>query len=158
MRRASRILLAAGNCVVALFLFLKYVYNPVWDGTLMGPYPGRPYEGDLPKGPAAFFAVDSVRLEVYETAGTNNPILVIRSERGDVLSRALLVPERRNGERDVIAATVRDLRMHKRKLYSCHGLGGPIILITCDWEWGGREGGLLCLKDDLSFGEMWLSW
>ncbi len=137
---------------------LMFVHNPMWDGTLMGPYIGVTYEEEVVGEPVSSLNLKDAGLAIYEIEEKDNPVLIIRSKEGDLLSQTLLLPEKEYEDGEVLKAFLKDLRLHRRQYFSQHAGDGITVLITCNWEWGGKEAGLLCLNNDFSFKEMWLSW
>jgi hypothetical protein len=145
--------------VVALLtagvLGLRSCQRAGWESSLRGPYVSLPFTGDLTDPPISVLPVPSRgELQVYELASYTNPVLVLRSEAGAVRWSRLLVPEQQFGDGPVERASVRELRL-RRLERDKHGYE---VFFTCDWDWGGREGGLIDLDRDYEFKSFRISW
>jgi hypothetical protein len=126
-----------------------------WEASLFGPYGGSPFAGALTNPPTSTLSIPSHgRLEVYELASEIVPVLVFRSQQGDVQWSRLLLPERRLDDGSVKRAGVRQMRLVRLERDS-HGFE---VLLTCDWDWGGMEGGLLDLDNNYGFKSFRISW
>lgn len=126
-----------------------------WERSLMGPYSGREYTGELTNEPVSIISIPlHGRLEVYEPASENAPVLAMRSEAGAIQWSRLLLPERKTGNGQVQQAWVRSLRLEKLD----QNRNGCEVLLTCDWEWGGKERGLIDLDSHFEFKSFRLSW
>ena len=66
----------------------------------------------------------------------------------------MLVPERQLAGGGVERAGVRELRLHRLERDGAR----YEVYITCDWEWGGKEGGLIDLDSEYGFKSFRLSW
>jgi len=64
------------------------------------------------------------------------------------------MPEKKFNDGTVGTAGLRELRLRSLEQRRT----GPVIFITCDWDWGGREGGLIDLDDACAFRSFRLSW
>ena len=94
------------------------------------------------------------RLEVHELQSYTNPVVLLRSLSGDVQWSRLLIPEKARQDGTVDHASLRELH-----LQSCEQRGtGSVIFVTCVWDWGGKEGGLIELDADYGFKSFSLSW
>lgn len=126
-----------------------------WESSLFGPYTGQPFEGEIANPPVSMLTIPSHgRLEVYELVSEQVPVLVLRSERGAVLWSRWVLPERRLDDGSVIRAGVRQLRLVRLER-DRHGFE---VFFTCDWDWGGMEGGLIDLDNDYGFKSFRISW
>jgi hypothetical protein len=122
---------------------------------LHGPFEGAVYTGTLSTQPVSVLPVRGIgQLEVHEPPGENVPALVLRASDGNLRWARLLRPERREDDGSVTAYFVRDLRLrHIRRSPEGHR-----VRVSCFWEWGGQEGGLIYLHPDYSFRAFALSW
>ena len=126
-----------------------------WERTLFGPYAGIPFTGDLTNPPASVLPIPSHgRLEVHELPSHTAPVVALRSEQGVIQWSRLLVPERHLDDGRTEHAGVRELRLHRLE----RDRVGYEVFITCDWDWGGREGGLIDLDSAYGFKSFRLSW
>jgi hypothetical protein len=136
-------------------LGLRSCQRAGWERSLWGPYSGLQFTGEITNTPVSALLIPlHGRLEVYELASQTGPVLVLRSKTGAVQWSRLLVPERRLDDGQLQQAWVRELRLEQLK----QGDNGHQVLITCDWEWGGREGGLIDLDSNYGFKGFRLSW
>jgi hypothetical protein len=126
-----------------------------WESSLRGPYPGLPFADVFTNSPASVLLVPSGgQLEVYELVAHTNPVLVLRSETGAVKWSRLLMPEQRLRDETVERASVRGLRLKRLE----HHKQGHEVLFTCDWDWGGKESGLIDLDTEYGFKSFSISW
>lgn len=145
-------------CSVALlaaaFLGFRIFAFRFWERSLTGPFTGIAYTGTLPSQPTSTLplSVDS-RLEFYEVPDASVPVLVLRHGTAVQWSQ-LLLPQRQQPNGSTSTASIRDARLQRRVFT----LSGTRALFTCDWDWGGREGGLLYLASDKSFDHFGISW
>jgi hypothetical protein len=141
--------------VAASVLGIRSCQRAGWESSLRGPYFGLPFTGALTNRPTSVLAVRSHgELEVYELASYSAPVLVLRSDAGAVQWSRVLVPERRLDDGRVERAGVREVRL-KRLERDKHGRE---VFFICDWDWGGREGGLIDLDSDYGFKSFRISW
>lgn len=152
--RRKKILI--GLAVLALgLLALRTCALQFWEGTLWGPYSGAPVGEPVSTQPVSKLALPGGGwLEVHEKPGAENPILLMRRSDGSVRWARWFRPERKDKEGRASHAWVRDLRLHTHERRG----GGHVVRLTCDWEWGGIEGGLLHLDADYEFVSFSLSW
>ncbi len=141
--------------LAALVFGMQSCQRKGWEATLIGPFPGLPYGGAFTNAPVSSLNVSPAGcLEVHEFAGLTAPVLVLRAQDGSVRWSRLLLPERRHDNGTVERAGVRDLKLReweKRETGYC-------IRMTCDWDWGGPEAGLIDLNNDFGFESFRISW
>lgn len=125
-----------------------------WESTLNGPFMGAPYSGSITTAPASALEIPARgRLEVHEVSPLTNPVVVFRSSSGTIQWSRLFVPERkRDGQ--IERAGLRNLLLRQLEERGT----GAVVVISCDWDWGGREGGLIDLDSDYGFKSFRLSW
>lgn len=141
--------------LAASVLGIRSCQRAGWESSLRGPYVGEAFTDHLTNSPVSVLPITSVgKLEVYELASHTNPVLALRSEAGAVQWSRLLVPEQQFGDGPVERARVRELRL-KRLERDRHG---HEVFFTCDWDWGGREGGLIDLDTEYGFKSFRISW
>ena len=141
--------------LVAGFFGLRSCQREGWVRTLKGPYTGNPITGTFTNSPVSVLTLPSRgRLEVHEVASQAAPALVLRSENGAVQWARLLVPERRLDDGRVEHAGVRELRLRRIE----PGGAGYAVLFSCEWDWGGKEGGLIDLDSEYGFKSFRISW
>jgi len=138
-----------------MFVALRSCAQGFWESSLMGPYLGLPYMGHLPDNATSTLDIPKKGIiSIYEIEEFDNPVLLIQTLDGKIISRTLLIPQRTNQEGVVGSTYLREMSLNK---LSCHIRGYKVYFI-CDWGWGGIEKGLLYLNRDLSFKEMCISW
>lgn len=125
-----------------------------WEGSLIGPFAGKPYSGTLPSQPTSTLRLsNNDRLEFCEVSGASVPVLALR--RDDIVQWSqLLLPQRPMPDGSIATAAIRNARFD----YRIFTLSGTRARFTCDWDWGGREGGLVYLTSDRSFDHFGISW
>lgn len=139
----------------ASILGIRSCQRAGWEATLRGPYVGMGFTGDLTNPPVSVLLIPPNRkLEVYEFTSQTAPVLVLRSETGAVQWSRLLVPEQRFNDGQVRRAGVRELRLQKLE----RDRNGHEVFFSCDWDWGGREGGLIDLDGQYAFKSFRISW
>ena len=125
---------------------------------LWGPYVGETYTGELQLLPVSSLELPGVNLEVHQVPGLENAILVCRSVSGHILSQTALIPTRTDENSQTIPPSISEMELvsvyHPIRLTN----ETVCVYVHCDWEWGGREGGLLFLDENFNFKELWLSW
>ena len=126
-----------------------------WERTLHGPFTGVAYTGSITGTPASVLSIPSRgQLEVHETQTRTNPIVLLRSASGDVQWSRLFIPHQKRQDGSVEQAGLRELRLRSWE----QRRSGTVVLVSCDWDWGGREGGLIELDKDYGFRSFSLSW
>ena len=120
-----------------------------------GPYTGMQFTNEITNTPVSFLAIPSSgQLEVYEPANEIAPVIVMRSKDGVLQWSRLLLPEQRFEDGQVKQAAVRDLRLKRlERDRDCYE-----VLFSCDWDWGGKEAGLLDLDNEYRFKSFRISW
>ena len=145
---SSAVLLIAGVIGFRAFTF------KMWEGTLFGPFKGRPFAGELSSQPSSSLQIgNDATLELHESAQFSAPILALRRD-GHIEWARVLQPERPLRDGTFETAGVRDAQLRKR--IATHS--GTRVLFSCDWDWGGRESGLIYLASDQSFDHFGISW
>lgn len=149
------LVLAVGLALVGGgFWTVRQAGHGLWERTLDGPFVGRPFAGSITTRPSSHLDLPGRgRLEVHELSPPTNPLVIWRSFAGEVQWARLLVPERER-EGHVEQAGLRDLRLLRSEDRST----GSVVVISCDWDWGGKEGGLIDLDRDHGFKSFRLSW
>lgn len=66
----------------------------------------------------------------------------------------LFMPEKMRADGKVDRAALRELRLQSWRQRGT----GSAVFVTCNWDWGGREGGLIELDPDGGFKSFSLSW
>ena len=126
-----------------------------WERTLDGPFTGAVFTGSLTTAPISVLAIPlHGQLEVHEPQSLTNPVVVLRSANGVVQWSRLIAPEIKLADGTVGRAGLRELRLKRLERRSTN----YVVFITCDWDWGGKEGGLLELDNDYGFKNFSLSW
>jgi hypothetical protein len=141
--------------LVVGFFGLRSCERQFWERTLHGPFTGVAYTGIITGTPASVLAIPSHgQLEVHETQTRTNPIVLLRLPTGEVQWSRLFIPQQKSQDGVVEHAGLRELRLRSWERRST----GSVVFVTCDWDWGGREGGLVELDLDYGFRSFSLSW
>jgi len=145
-------------CLIVLaggLLTLHMIARSFWERMLWGPFTGVPYVGSIEGEPTSVLSLSSRgRIEAHSLSSLTNPVVVFRSSDGAIAWSRLLRPERKLDDGTFEYAGMRNLRLRswdRRR-------GGSVVFVTCDWDWGGKEGGLIELDDDFAFRSFSLSW
>jgi hypothetical protein len=155
VKRTLIIAVALVALLAAGLLGIRSCQRAGWESSLRGPYVGLPFTGDLTNSPVSVLTVPSRgELQVYELVSRTNPVLVLRSDAGAVQWSRLLVPEQRFDNGRVERAGVREVRLQRLE----RDKHGHEVFFTCDWDWGGREGGLIDLDREYGFKSFRISW
>ncbi|MGV3533052.1 MAG: hypothetical protein ACO1QR_11835 [Chthoniobacteraceae bacterium] len=155
MRRAWKVVAVLVTATALSVLGVQRCASSFWETTLWGPYTGTAYTQPIRTKPASILPVPGVgQLEVHEVEGETVPVLALRTSDQKIQWAQLLRPERRSDDGTLTTAFIRDLRLRKIQRDS----NGYRVSLTCFWEWGGREGGLIFLNPDHSFRAISLSW
>lgn len=137
------------------FFGLRSCGRQFWEHTLDGPFAGTSYSGSITGAPASVLAIPSRgRLEVHELQSYTNPVVLLRSPSGDIQWSRLFIPEKKRQDGTIDHAALRELRLQS---WERRGTGS-VVFVTCVWDWGGREGGLIELDTDYGFKSFSLSW
>jgi hypothetical protein len=141
--------------LVVGFFGLRSCERQFWERTLHGPFTGVAYTGIITGTPASVLAIPlHGQLEVHETQTRTNPIVLLRLPTGEVQWSRLFIPQQKSQDGVVEHAGLRELRLRSWERRST----GSVVFVTCDWDWGGREGGLVELDLDYGFRSFSLSW
>jgi hypothetical protein len=155
VKKTLCILLPCLAVLVAAAFGLRSCQRHFWERTLDGPYVGLPYNGSITNAPVSVLAIPSHgQLEVHELQSHTNPIVVLRSADGQVQWSRLFIPEKKRQDGSVDRAALHELRLQSWERRST----GCVVFVTCRWDWGGREGGLIELDADYGFRSFSLSW
>ncbi len=65
-----------------------------------------------------------------------------------------MIPEKKRPDGTINHAALRELRLQSWEQRST----GSVVFVYCNWEWGGKEGGLIELDADHGFKSFSLSW
>ena len=127
----------------------------MWEATLRGPFTGVTYAGIITSTPSSVLSVPPHgQLEVHELPGNTNPVVMLRSPNGKVEWARLFLPEKKWDDGKVQTFWLRELRLEKMEQRSTNA----VVWISCDWEYGGKEGGLIFLDPEFGFDHFKLSW
>jgi hypothetical protein len=141
--------------LVVAFLAFKSRGRQYWERTLQGPFIGVAYAGSVTSSPASILRIPSGgQLEVHESETRTNPVVLLRSPRGAVQWSRLFLPEKKRPDGTDEYAGLRELRLRSFEQRST----GAVVFVTCDWDGGGKEGGLIELDPDYGFRNFSLSW
>jgi len=126
-----------------------------WEATLQGPFYGREYYGELVGEPTSCIDLFGGRkLCIYHGVYCGDPVLTLQDASGSNLWARLLIPETSAPD-----GTVRRGRVNHVKLRGVHSdNAGLKVFISCDWDWGGNEAGIIYINPDYSFQNFALGW
>ena len=155
MKKPLRILLLVSVAILAAFLVLRSIGLRLWERSLSGPFTGVPYTGSITTAPTSALTIPSHgQLEVHELPSHPNPVVLLRSESGDIQWARLFLLEKKRPDGTIEHAGLRELRLRRWQQRS----PGSVVFVSCDWDWGGKEGGLIELDADFGFKSFLLSW
>lgn len=155
MKRVSIVILCLGGVLVGGIAGLRSCQREGWERMLYGPYAGFAFAGQITNQPVSILPIRSRgQLEVYEPAGEIAPVVVLRSKTGVVEWSRLLLPEQGFEGGQLKRAAVRDLRLKRLE----RDRNGHEVLFSCDWDWGGKEAGLIDLDNQYRFKTFRISW
>jgi hypothetical protein len=155
VKKTLLILIPCLACLIAGLIVLRSCGRQYWERTLRGPFTGVAYTESITGSPVSVLAVSSHgQLEVHESQTRTNPVVLLRSPKGDVQWSRLFVPQWTRQDGSVEEAGLRELRLRSWERRST----GWVVFVSCDWDWGGREGGLIELDTDYGFRSFSLSW
>jgi hypothetical protein len=154
VKKTLLILVPCLAVLVVGFFGLRSRGRQFWERTLHGPFTGVVYTGSITGTPTSILAIPSRgQLEVHDTQTRTNPIVLLRSTTGDVQWSRLFIPQQKRQDGSVDQAGLRELHLR-----SWERSTGSVVFVSCDWDWGGREGGLIELDTDYGFRSFSLSW
>ena len=146
---------AATAAVIACGWALHSFQQRFWERTLHGPFAGAPYTAGVTTAPISVLRMPrGGQLEVHESAGSSNAVVVLRSPSNDVQWARMLDPEKKLQDGVVETTWVRELRLDRVQ----HRASGLAVFVSCYWGWGGREGGIIYLDPAGNFQKFALSW
>ena len=149
-----RLICVTGAAVVLGLFALRSFSFRMWEATLNGPYTGAPFTDVLPSHPVSSLEMDQdCRLSVYEIADMTAPVVVF-FRGGEMVWSRVLVPQRESSDGRVETARLWDMQLLKLLELD----GRPAVEFRCEWDWGGRERGLIYLGADYSFRHFRVSW
>lgn len=155
MKKPLRTLLFVSVVLSAAFVVLHSIRQRLWERSLDGPFIGIPYTGSVTTAPTSVLRIPSHgQLEVHQLESYPNPIVLLRSSTGDIQWSRLFVPEKKQQEGTIKRAGLRDLRLLSWERRSA----GAVVFVSCDWDWGGKEGGLIQFDTEFRFKDFSLSW
>lgn len=155
MKKTLLILVPCLAAVLVGFFGLRFYGRQYWERTLLGPFAGEAYVGNVTGTPTSVLAIPTRgQLEVYETNSRANPVVLLRSPAGEVQWSQLFVPEYKTADGTLERPGLRELKLRR---WERRGTG-PVVFVTCDWDWGGREGGMIEMDENYGFRNFRLSW
>jgi hypothetical protein len=147
-------LILMGGLTAGVWGLRSFSYR-FWERTLDGPFLGATFTGSMTNAPASVLAVPlHGQLEVHELKSMTNPVVVLRSADGTVRWSRVLIPEKKRTDGTLDRAGLRQLRLQSLERRNTN----YVVLITCDWDWGGKEGGMIELDNNCGFNSFSLSW
>jgi hypothetical protein len=148
---ALLVLVAIGGVV---YLTLVRPFLGFWEKTLRR-FPGEAYAGELVAPPASQLILrDGLRMEAVPERKADTYVIVLREDDAVKWRRLLLAEHRAPNAATPELLWIRDLHLLSAQRRS----DGWAVRFSCDWEWGGKEQGLIFLNPDYSFREVGISW
>ncbi len=138
------------SCALALQACRQESFS---ERTLIGPFAGEPFHGELTTAPASSLRLSpELLLDVHWEGATNAPIIRLRDATGtSVWSRVLVA--RLEGQKEprglITALTLNEIKTGK------HGFK---VMLSCDWIGGGKEVGIIYLSTSYTFRSFSLGW
>lgn len=143
----------AAALVLAAMLVAAYRIADSWEPHLLGPYMGEKYGGRLTGAPSSTIAVKDKSAELYKTLDSRGPVLALRGRDGAVMWSYVLVPS------DVVDGETNTWRINDIRFRRVKRTGsGSKLYVSCDWDHGGVEMGVVYLDANLSFKGISISW
>jgi hypothetical protein len=151
--RRIRHCLCSAAVAIACIAFLSACGERYWERTLSGPFTGDPYEGRISTPPSNSLALSkSSVLDVHWEPGISNPIIRLRNADGTFAWARLLAPRFEGQHREDVRISELTLRNVKPSE------DGFKVRVSCDWNAGGKEGGIIYLNKDYTFRSFALGW
>ena len=140
-------------CVtLACFAFFR-AGERYWERTLSGPFSGEPYVGRIATAPSNSLALSkNYVLDVHWEPGISNPIVRLRNADGMFPWAHVLAPhfeEQKTPQVRISELTLREVKT---------STDGFKVMVSCDWNAGGKEGGIIYLNKDYTFRSFALGW
>lgn len=155
MKKTLCILVTCSAVLLAAFFGLQSYGRRFWERTLYGPFVGTAYSESITSSPTSVLAIPAHgQLEVHELQSYTNPVVLLRSPVGEVQWSRLFIPEQKRQDGTIDHAGLRELRLQSWEQRST----GSVVFVSCVWDWGGREGGLIFLDTNYGFKSFGLSW
>ena len=155
MKKLLWITVICAGGLAATIWRMRSCSHAFWERTLAGPFTGTAFIGDITTAPTSMLAIPSHgQLEVHDVQSQTNSIVLLRSADGGVQWSRLFVPEKKQPDGTVRRAGLRNLRLLTLEQRSTN----YVVFIACDWDWGGKEGGIIELGNDYVFRSFSLSW
>lgn len=140
-------------CVLAVMFLSACGQESPWERTLLGPFKGESFDGQLATHPVSSIQVPpSFVLDVHWEQATKHPILRLREAGGASMWSQVLVP-RFEGEEEprgrITTLTLREVKPVN---------DGFRVMFSCFWIGGGNENGIIYLNKDYTFRNFALGW
>jgi hypothetical protein len=152
-KRALAIITSGTLLVLLAYLGARRVQQGAWERFLI-PFQGEPFVGEIQGSPASSLQLaDGYSLSLFRQ-GTNHPVLVMRSPTGSNLWKQALIPQNAASDGSIRRGLIHDMDLKFAKHYR----DGQKIFVSCDWYWGGQEGGIIYIGPDQTYKSFALSW
>ncbi|NOS72514.1 MAG: hypothetical protein HOP33_21655 [Verrucomicrobia bacterium] len=124
-----------------------------WERTLVGPFQGEPYDGELSTPAVSSLPLPlNFVLDVHHESAINDPIIRLREVKGTAVWSRVLIP-RLEGQLQP-RGRITKLKLNEVKAAK----DGFKVMVSCDWTGGGKEGGIIYLNTNYSFRSFALGW
>jgi len=134
-------------------LFARNRMSGLWERYLLGPYMGEPYKELLSGSPNSEIRLRDNLLQQYKTTDSRGPVLALRRSDGKLLWSFLLEPsENVQGKRvtwHINSITFKEVKFSKSEAK---------VYISCDWNHGGIENGIIYIDEYLAFKGIAIGW
>lgn len=135
------------------YLGARRVQQGAWERFLIS-FQGEPFTGEIQGSPSSSLQLsDGYSVLLYER-GTNHPVLVMRSPTASNLWKQALIPKDTASDGSARRGIIHDINFKSAKSYR----GGIKIYVSCNWFWGGEEGGIIYIGPDHALERFALSW
>jgi hypothetical protein len=124
-----------------------------WEQTLLGPFSGEPFKGELStKASSSVQLPSGFVLDVHWEEGIKDPIIRLREAKGTSLWTRVLIPRLEGQEEPrghITALTLTEVKRANE---------GVKVMVLCDWTGGGKERGIVYLDTNYVFRSFALGW
>lgn len=126
-----------------------------YERLMFGPYYGKLFVGE-PAGPviSSLKLTQDHLLTIYSHPGETNPVLCLQTSDSKISWCRILVPVQTNNAGGVDEYHISEISLTSTRRFKT----GHAVSLSCNWNRGGREGGVIYLSPDYDFQSFKLSW
>ena len=130
--------------------------TPGWEKYLTGPFHGSEYKGALSGDVIGSLPIPehSAVLELFRAQNSPDPVLRLRTSAGTNDWQQLLIPTALNKDGTLRRGQIKEMKLDTYQQTT----EGIKVYISCDWDWGGKEPGVLYLGKNLALQAFRLGW